>query len=257
MVRTLGLFLLGFLGWAEPMRGQPPSASDGAAIVERARQKAFSYTQSLPDFVCAQTVHRYGARGSGRWFPLDTLSVKLSYLQHAEVHKLMLIDGRPTDESYEGLRGATSSGEFGEILRIVFAPDSRAAFDWKSWKNVRQHRTAIFDYAVSAANSPEVLEYQGRKAVVGIYGVVEIDLESGEVLHLTYLCYEIPKELGLTSASTTVDYDFADVGGRTYLLPARSETELHSPRESTWNKMEYRDYHKFSTDSTVDFGPVK
>lgn len=244
------------LMWVALAGAQTPSDADTAAILDRAREKAFHFTQSLPDFVCAQTIRRYASRG-GPWSLADTLSVKLSYFQRAEVHKLMLINGKPTEKDFEELGGATSTGEFGQILRIIFAPDSRAAFSWKSWKNLRQRHTAIFDYAVSAANSPEILEFHGRKAVVGIYGAVQIDAESGEVLHLNYLCYDIPKDLTVTSASTTVDYDFADVGGRTYLLPAHSETEMHSPGESTRNKMDYRDYHKFTADSTVDFGTVK
>lgn len=54
-----------------------------------------------------------------------------------------------------------------------------------------------------------------------------------------------------------MDYDFAEVGGKDYLLPARSETEVRGPQHWARNKMEFREYRKFSADSTVDFGPVK
>jgi hypothetical protein len=77
------------------------------------------------------------------------------------------------------------------------------------------------------------------------------------VIHFTYQADGIPKELGLDFALTTVDYDFADVGGRDYLLPARSETEMRSPRLSVRNQMQFRDYRKFSADSSITFDPGK
>jgi hypothetical protein len=252
-IRVAGLALVGLIWYSYTVRAQTPSPADSTAIVELARQKAFHYTQSLPDFECAEVVRRSASAGG----PNDTLTIKLSYTQRAEVHKLLLINGRATDQKYESLEGVTSSGEFGGILRVIFDPAMRATFEWKSWKEIRKHRVATYEYAVSAANSPYYLRHQGRHAIVGIHGVVEIDAVSGEVLHLTYICYDIPKELGLTSASTTVDYDFADVGGRNYLLPARSETLMRSPGIAQRNRAEFRDYHKFSADSVVDFGPAK
>jgi hypothetical protein len=261
MIRAFGTALGALLLWTSVAWAQRPSDADAAAMVERARAKALAYTKSLPDFVCAQTIRRYISSSDGRrsfsWVLRDTLSIKLSYFQQAEDHKLELINGKSTKLKYEGLEGATSAGEFGGILRTIFDPASQGAFEWKSWKSVRKHRTAMYEYAISAANSPYTLRFGSRQAFVGIHGVLEIDGETGEVLHLSYIAYDIPKDLGLQSSVTTVDYDFADVGGRNYLVPARSEAEIHSPTQWARNKMEFRDYRKFSTDSVIDFGPAK
>lgn len=267
MIRAFGLLLCAALAW-----GQQPSDADSAALIERSRQKALEYTKSLPDFVCSEVVQRYAAPSEqvrlggspmpigvklGAWVHTDTLTVKLSYFQKTEGHKLELIDGKPTDRKYEALGGATSTGEFGGILRTIFDPASRAAFDWEGWKTVRKHRIAVYQYAVSAANSPYYLRHVDLQAIVGIHGVVEVDTETGEVLQLTCNAYDIPKQLDLQSSTTTVEYDFASVGGRSYLLPVRSETELRSSDIWTRNKMEFREYRKFSADSVIDFGTVK
>jgi hypothetical protein len=167
-MRALRLALGAWLLWTPVAWAQRPSDADAAAIVEIARAKALAYTKSLPDFVCAQTIRRYIAESDGRrslpWVQRDTLSIKLSYFQQAEEHKLVLINGKPTELKYEGLEGATSSGEFGGILRTIFDPASQGAFEWKSWKNVKKHRTAEYEYAVSAANSPYNLRFGGRQA---------------------------------------------------------------------------------------------
>jgi len=256
MIRVFGLLLCAALAW-----GQRPSDATSAALIERSRQKALEYTHSLPDFVCSEVVRRYAAPAEGMkfgsWAHTDTLTIKLSYSQKTEGHKLELIDGKPTDRKYEELGGATSSGEFGGILRTIFDPVSQAAFDWESWKTVRKHRTAVYHYAVDAANSPYYLRHANRQAVVGIHGAVELDSETGEVLHLTYIAYEIPKQLDLQYSTTSVEYDFTSVGGRNYLLPARSETEVHSSEMWARNKTEFREYRKFSADSIIDFGTGK
>jgi hypothetical protein len=256
MIRLSGLLLCAALAW-----GQRPSEPDSNALIERTRQKALDYTQSLPDFICSEIIQRHAAPSEGiklgAWVHTDTLTVKLSYSQKAEGHKLELIDGRHTDKTFEDVGGYTASGEFGGVLRTIFDPVSQAAFDLDTWKTLRKHRTAVYQYAVSAANSPYYLRHQNRKAIVGIHGTVEVDPETGEVLHLTYIAYDIPKQLEVDYSSGTVEYDRASVGGKTYLLPARSETEIHSAEAWARNKTEFRDYRKFSADSVIDFGTGK
>jgi hypothetical protein len=250
MVRVLGLVLCGMVAW-----GQTPSDADTAALIERSRQRALDYTQQLPDFMCTEVVHRSISSDGGQ--SSDTLTIKLGYSKRGEEHRLVLINGKPTGRKYEDLEGATGTGEFGGILRAIFNPASQGAFDWQTWKTVRKKRLAVLEYAVSAANSPYYLGHQGRKAIVGLHGVLEIDSETGEVLHLTYVAYDIPPQLGVLSAVSVVDYAFADVGGREYLLPVHSEMELRTPGGSARNKMEFREYRKFAAESVVDFGVGK
>jgi hypothetical protein len=96
-----------------------------------------------------------------------------------------------------------------------------------------------------------------HEAIVGFHGELEIDSETGEVLHVTYEADRVPQELNLDHATTAVDYDFADVGGQQYLLPAHSETEMRRQEQSARNDVEFRDYQKFSADSSVQYGKGK
>jgi len=47
------------------------------------------------------------------------------------------------------------------------------------------------------------------------------------------------------------------VGGRKYLLPARSQTEIRSPQLSVRSDTNFREYGKFSSDSIITFGDGK
>lgn len=252
MIRLLGLLLCAALSW-----GQRPSDADGAALLERARQKALEYTRSLPDFMCTETVRRLASHPHGSFHRTDVLTVRLRYSQRSEVHTLEKIDGKPTTRKYEELGFATGVGEFGGILHTVFDPQSEAAFDWQNWQILRKRRVSVYEYAVSAAHAPYYLSANGEKAIVGIHGVVEIDAETGEVLRLTYTAYDIPQQLIAQYASTLVDYDWTDVGGRNYLLPSHSDQEMHGVTTWTLNKIDFQEYRKFTADAVIDFGTGK
>jgi len=261
-MRSLSVISIALLSGAALAQAQRPSDADAEAAIEQSRQKALAYAKSLPDFVCTELIHRfYDTRHRGAWNPLDKLTIKLSYFEQKEDHKLMLIDGKPTDREFGSLEGASGVGEFGGTLRSIFDPASRATFHWESWKTVRKHRAAVYSYVVEAAYSRYTLMTGAvgsyNKAVVGFHGVLEIDAESGAVLHFTYEADHIPKELKLESAITKVDYDFADVGGRDYLLPSHSETEMHNPTVWMWNQMEFRQYSKFGSESIINFDTGK
>ena len=257
---TLGAALL---VWTAPAWAQRPSDRDIAALIERSREKALSYAQSLPDFVASEVIRRYAGESHHGFAtrPADTLVVQLRYFQHKEEHKLLLVNGQPTERSFERMEGFVGSGEFGSTLDAIFDPASATSFRWQKWKTVRKQPAAVFTYAVDQARSPYRLEshVDGRvsAATVSYHGTVEVDTESGEALHLEYVADHIPRNLHMDYVATSVDYDFADIGGQRYLLPSRSETEMRGPVEWTKNVMEFREYRKFSADSVVDFGPPK
>jgi hypothetical protein len=262
MVRGFSLAILGVLACACLAAPQRPSDLDAGYAIEKSRAIALDYTRSLPDFVCSEVVRRFAdPRHRDAWVPTDTLTIRLSYFEQKEQHKLNLIDGKVTDRSYESLEGGVSVGEFGATLRTIFDPASAAHFQWQSWKNVRKRRAAVYSYVVEPSRSRYVLINRVAEgmvqAVVGFHGVVELDRETGEVLHFTYDADNIPKKVGIEYAASTVDYDFAGVGGRKYLLPASAVMVLHSPSVWVRNDVEFREYRKFSSDSTIDFGADK
>ena len=93
-----------------------------------------------------------------------------------------------------------------------------------------------------------------QRAVVGFYGTVEIDSETGDVLHFDYTADHIPAAIPLTHAATALDFGVVDVGGSPDLLPVRSETELDG-QNSLKNDTEFRAFGKFA--ATSDFGAGK
>lgn len=272
--------LTGFLLASALMPAQRPSISDAAALIETSLQKSLAYAHSLPDFVCTEVISRYklgvtaattmpasvaGARITNPapdWLLLDKLRVNLSYFQQHEAHELKLLNGSPTSQTFDSLNiGVTSTGEFGGILKSIFDPESQTSFRWKSWKTVRRRPVGVYVYQVEAIHSSYYVKGgtpgNVHQAIVGFHGTLDIDRETGEVVHLGHAADHIPPELQWSSAVTEVDYDFIEVAGKRYLLPVHSQTNMDGKTESLKNESEFRDYRKFDISSKVGYGVDK
>ena len=257
--------LLGLLACAAAAWPQAPTPQQTAAAIEMSRKVALAYARSLPDFICTQLVHRYIDRvrrpGFITWSALDTLTIKLSYVDRREDRKLVLVNGKPSEKSYADLGGAISAGEFALIQQQIFDPASQAVFTWRRWTRAGKRPAATYLYQVDVSHSRYSLDFLGpaglTQAIVGYHGTVEVDRETGGVLSLTYIADSIPKTCPIYLSTTTVTYNFAGIGGQQYLLPASSETEMRSNGLWARNLTQFRDYRKFSADSTVHFGDAK
>ena len=243
---------------ANALSAQRPTEAEATALIEKARNAALSYTASLPDFLCTEMVHRYqDPRGDNRWQRLDLLKVKLSFFEHREEYKLMEIDGKPTVLDYLNTGGPTSKGEFGSILLYLFHPKIEAEFRWKGWTTVHKHRAAVYTYKVDQAHTQFHVTYgpitDGPNHVLApYYGEVVVDPESGRILRVTQHAV-LPVSFPIRESSATVEYDYADVGGREYLLPARAEITMAAAHYKTRNDVEFKEYRRFQTDATITF----
>ena len=231
-----------------------------ASLLEQAREAALQYSNSLPDFLCTEVVRRSEDQdGTGRWRNLDTLTVRLSYFGHQEDYKLMAINGKRTLLEYEYMGGAVSTGEFGTRLYSVFDPRSQGDFRWKGWATMRNRRVARFSYHIDREHSVYRVQYgpvpEGPNSIIVPYhGEVFVDEETHMALRLTQQA-EIPVGFPIDGNDTTVDYEFAAVGGKKYLLPSNAYVMTKSGKYVAENHVEFREYRKFQAEATIRFDP--
>ena len=233
---------------------------DQSELLEKARGAAIRYSDSLPDFICTEVVHRsQDPMGNGRWRIMDTLTVKLSYSGHREDYKLMLINGKPTLLEYMFVGGSLSTGEFGTRLFSVFDPRSQAEFRWKGWTTLRKRRVARFSYRIVREHSIYKIQYGNAPVgpnviIVPYHGEVFVDDETHMVLRLTQQA-EIPQGFPISANESTVDYEFAAVGARQFLLPTHALVKTRSGRYAAENNVDFREYRKFQTETNITFDP--
>jgi hypothetical protein len=233
----------------------PPSPEIQKKVIEEARLYSLNYTKNLPNFICLQVTRRYLDPAGLEFFSLqDTVATRLSYFEQKEDYKVVSINGQISTVSYERLDGATSSGEFGSMLREIFDPESRAQFSWERWGKLRGKVCHVYAYRVSKATSKWSISYQRQISVTpGYRGFIYVDRDVPIVMRVTLEAEDIPPTFPVQMASDMLDYDFVDIAGNEFLLPLRAEMRMRESRMIMKNVTEFRNYRKFGAEATITF----
>ncbi len=243
----------------------PPSSEEQAAIISQARDYALSYSRQLPDFICTQVTRRYAAPRPGTkyggpagsspsWQAQDTLTIKLSYFEQKEDYKLILVNNTITKQDYRTLGGATSTGDFGSMMKDIFEPGTEAHFEWDHWGTLRGRRVMAFAYTVAQSRSQWHITYERSMDIVPAYhGLIYVDEKTHDVMRVTLAAQDLPAAFPVKMAETILDYDFQDISGHTFLLPLKATTTMGASDYLTRNDAEFRIYRKYSADSAISF----
>jgi hypothetical protein len=241
-----------------------PNSEEQAAIIDEVREYALNYSKSLPNFLSTQVVRRFqagapGSRYNSRssepsWVQVDLLTIRLSYFDQKEEYKLIMRNNNPTTEDYKSVGGATSTGEFGSLLRDIFEPRTHARFEWDGWARLRDQVVMAFSYSVEQANSQWGIEYEKKDHIIPAYsGRILIDKVAHVVLRVTLNADNLPPAFPVKMAATILDYDYTDISGHPFLLPLKSETQMSADSVLSKNDTEFRLYRKYSAESGITY----
>ena len=235
----------------------PPSAEEQQRIIEEVRSYALNYTKTLPDFICTQVTRRFAdPSGLEFWQKLDTVTAKVSYFEQKEDYKVILIDNRVVDLSVDDLGGSTSTGEFGTLLLQIFQPETEATFRWLRWGKLRGHMAHVYEYHVRKEKSKWAITFEKSLTTVPAYsGLLYVETDTNMVLRVTLTAENIPPSFPIQEAHTVLDYDYADISGRQYLLPIKFLMRMRQGKMLVKNDVEFRLYRKFGTETTITFTP--
>ncbi len=240
---------------AEPVVIPAPSRAEQERILKEVREYALNYVRRLPDFICTQVTRRYvDPTGLEFWQQQDTLTARLTYFEQREEYKLLLVNGVLTERPYESLGGATSTGEFGSLMREIFEPETEAEFRWERWATLRGRRVHVFSYRVAQPRSKWRVSYGRTQEITPAYqGLIYVDRDTLTVMRITLEAVEIPPSFPIQQASTVLDYDYTNIGGRDYVLPLRAVVRMRKGKFLTKNEVEFRMYRKFEAEATITF----
>jgi hypothetical protein len=241
-----------------------PNSVEQAAIIDEVREYALNYSKSLPNFLSTQVVRRYqagapGSRYNSRssepsWVQVDLLTLRLSYFDQKEEYKLILHNNSPTTQDYKSVGGATSTGEFGSLLRDIFEPRTHARFEWDGWARLRDQLVMAFHYSVEQANSQWGIEYEKKEHIIPAYsGRILIDKDTHVVMRVTLNADNIPASFPVKMATTILDYDYTDISGHQFLLPLKSETQMSADGVLSRNDTEFRLYRRYSAEAEIKY----
>ena len=239
----------------------PPAQNELQAMIADARQRATSYTDLLPNFMCLRVTSRsVDPTGSGRWKQKDKLVELLRYRDKTETPTLLQVDGKPSSGDSEGVKGPRSHGEFGGVLTAVFEASSKAALQWKQTAELGSGTVQIFDYRVAHDNSSFKVTGAGDEQItVGFHGQVFIDSATRSVRRVTLVADDLPRAFSVHATSVGVDYDYVVLNAHDYLMPVSAQVSLKEGRHAAvLNLIEFRDYRRFGSNVRIlGFTPVE
>jgi hypothetical protein len=253
--------------------GNPPGAAPGnppdnppappdlrprtdAAVIGDARTESAEFSASLPNYLAQQATTRYFATGlPAHWQEIDRVTAELSYVDGKENYRDFRIDGRETSRPIEST-GAWSTGEFGTTLNHVMSPYTNASFRRRGEEKIAGRQAYVFDYTVAQPNSHWTLvSPDGRQYNPSFEGAVWIDAATRRVLRLEMRATALPRDFAINRAESILEYGFVKIEQNAYLLPTKSENTgcMSGSGTCTRNSIEFRNYRKFTAESTVSF----
>ncbi len=251
---------------APPDRGLPvdpgaaPLRSSGNNIIDQARAAADEFANTLPNYEVKQFTTRYQteqARGrQTSWRAIDTITTDVKAEGGRETYSNLMINGRRSNEAPEKT-GAWSTGEFSSVLLDVLSPWTDAEFRNKRTTTIVNHSAIRYEFSVDQPNSHWHVTTESQSYAPAYSGAIWIDAQNFRVLRIEMSARDMPRGFPLDTVESAVDYDYVRLGdSQLYLLPTHAEnlTCARGTADCQRNVTEFRNYKKFSADTSITFG---
>ena len=235
----------------------PPSSVDQKRILDEMANYANTYTENLPNYLCVEVIKRYVSFDGGQNYRFDDkVMAKLSYNGGQETYKVYLVNNQMVDTDLNKIGGARSSGEFGSLMKSLFAKKSQAEISWDHWARLGSNVVAIFNYFIDSGHSDFMLDYEnGAQRIYTAYkGLIYADPYTGVIRRIKFQAVDIPADFPIRQADTILDYGDQKIGDNTYILPLRAFVTMAGPRNvHVKNDETFTLYQKFGTESNITF----
>ena len=234
----------------------PPDPAELKEILNEVIDGARSYAKTLPDYICVEVTRKhFDPTGTEDWRELATVQEQVSYVDHKEAYKVVMVNGRAVSNlEHEGVGGSTLSGDFGSIFTEIFDEQTATEFQWDHWATLRGKRMYVFAFHVPRARSHFTISDDGSHSIVaGYHGLIYADRETKSIMRYKFDCEDIPVDFPVTDVRLDVNYDFVTIAGAKYVLPLKTEVWSRVGKFMSWNEAEFHLYRKFGTESTITF----
>jgi len=229
-------------------------------LIRKAADAALDFTETLPNYVCQEMMSRYqSASAKPNWQPIDVVSANVIYESGKEDYRNVTVNGKPK-KSIEETGGAWSTGEFGTVLIDLFSPATNATFKYRKDSRTAGVVTKEYDFSVARENSHWNIHMDNQSYMPAYKGTVWIDPATARVLRIEMDAVGFPEAFATDHVESATDYQYIRLGdAKQYLLPVHAET-LSCQRGTNYcsrNVIDFRNYRKYSGESTITFGPAK
>jgi hypothetical protein len=253
-----------FLVGAAAQSAAPPDATEQAALIARVRIAGLAFRDQLQDFRCLQkTVRTFNDSGDGKhWKTLETQELELDFVGHKENYQLLKVNGETTKLEKRVKSGYFKpSSEFGTALAWIFDTKANAQFEWDHTETAAGKRVCVLRYRVPLSTTTMVMTANTEKVPMGHTGTVEADCDSGMVTRIHVASEAASAKLSgrdvAVGVRLDVRYGSVAIGSKELFVPVAAEEVAVFGRGLTKVEIEYGEYRKYDSSSTLTFGDGK
>jgi hypothetical protein len=245
------LNLLWWIAAVLPAQTLPP----GTLLLARTKAHLREEIAHLPDCSCLETIHRDYRPAGGRMRPLDTIRLEVLAAGNRELFASpgdrKFREGHPIEYAGSGVIG---NGYFSLFLRDI-ATERGPSYEYRGVEPVDGRRLERYDYRLPQMISGHTISVNGVGGTVGMKGSFWVDAATFDLLRLEMHADEIPPNLPIAEADTSVTYARMKLGEREVLLPVNGEyRQLKFDGEESVNRIEFTHCRLFGAQSSIHFG---
>jgi hypothetical protein len=244
---------------AKPIAPASILSSNGSddTVIAKARQVAASYAGLLPNFFCQQMTTRYESDHPKQgWDARDVVTADVAYEEGRESYKNIKVGNKPVNKSMEDIEGTRSTGEFSSLEQDLLSPGTGATFRRSGEETIHSRGTWVYKFEVPRERSHWRIEATAELYYPAYRGTVWIDKQTSRVLRIEQQGHTMPLLFPFDTIETATDYDYVRLAdAEPFLLPVDAEvlTCVRGTSTCSRNRIEFRNYRKFSAESSVTF----
>jgi hypothetical protein len=111
----------------------------------------------------------------------------------------------------------------------------------------------VFGFHVPPEAGTSIIYRDSDKEITVSYtGDIYIDPANMEVVEITSK-YDLPPTFPIHIVERKVEYAPQEIAGKSYSLPSRSIVHMEDGMHSYDNRIDFKNYHRFATESTLHF----
>ena len=147
--------------------------------------------------------------------------------------------------------GAISGGEFGSVLAQIFEPSSQTTFTWNRAVSLHGRRMYVFGFRVPKQAGTTVADAKAHnQTIVSFSGQIFIDPETLDVLEISSR-HDMPPGFTIQLIERRIEYTPQQIAGKSYSLPSNSQIHMEDGSRVYQNRIDFKNYHRFSSESTI------
>ncbi|QOY88617.1 hypothetical protein [Paludibaculum fermentans] len=224
-------------------------------LFDRFLERMEGEQKRLPDYVCSQTIERFGRAAAHRELQrIDIVRLDVAVTGDRELY------GRPGARQFYGKSlaevigsGFVSTGRFALFTRQILNT-SKTMYKYQGLNERPGKPAHEYDFDVDPASSNYVLRSGNAEAKTGYQGSFWIHADSLDLLRVEVQAFDIPEHLGLSEAKTTLIYGRMSIGQESILLPVlTTATVITTDGLENVNRIQVQGCRRFQSESTLSF----